>query len=88
MTKEDTTFVSAPEAGDTTVSAVDMLKLLESLHLDASDTSLKELLEKAKNGQPVDRDTLMNTVATLLSDDTEHLSELTGSIGDFEISFK
>ncbi|KAG2235981.1 hypothetical protein BDF21DRAFT_425485 [Thamnidium elegans] len=88
MTKEDTTFVSVPEAGDNTVSAADMLKLLESFHLDTSDVALQALLEKAKDGQPVDRDTLMATVATLLSDDKEHLSELTGSIGDFEISFK
>lgn len=65
-----------------------MLKLLESLKLDTSDVELQALLLNAKNGQPVERDILMNIVTSLLSDDTKHLGELTNSIGDFEIEFR
>lgn len=65
-----------------------MLKLLESLKLDTSDVELQALLLNAKNGQPVERDILMNIVTNLLSDDTKHLGELTNSIGDFEIEFR
>ncbi|CAO3616988.1 unnamed protein product [Mucor hiemalis] len=81
-------FVNAPvEGADTTISAEDMLKLLDSLKLDPSDTELQALVETAKSGQPVERDTLMNIVTNLLAD-SKHLGELAGSIGDFEIEFK
>lgn len=65
-----------------------MLKLLESLKIDTSDTELQALLLNAKNGQPVERDTLMAVVTNLLSNDTQHLGELNESIGDFEIEFR
>lgn len=65
-----------------------MLKLLDSLKLDPTDTELQALVEMAKNGQPVERDTLMTIVGNLLSENSASLGELTGSIGDFEIEFK
>lgn len=75
------------KGADTTISAEDMLKLLDSLKLDPSDTELHALVETAKSGQPVERETLMNIVTNLLAD-SQHLGELAGSIGDFEIEFK
>jgi hypothetical protein len=65
-----------------------MLKLLESLKLDPSDHELQALVETAKNGQPVERDHLMTIVGNLLSENSQYLGELTGSIGDFEIEFR
>ncbi|KAI9360190.1 hypothetical protein BD770DRAFT_362306 [Pilaira anomala] len=90
VAKENSTnpFVSTPEGGDTTVSAEDMMKLLESFKIDTSDVELQTLLQRAKNGERIERDTLMNTVATLLSDDSKHLDELAGTIGDFQIEFR
>ncbi|KAG1048375.1 hypothetical protein G6F43_009235 [Rhizopus delemar] len=82
-------FVHIPNQGeDTTVSAQDMLKLLESLELDPSSVpELQALYESAKNGKPVERDSLMNVVSSLLTNDSQHLGELTSSIGNFEIEF-
>lgn len=65
-----------------------MMKLLESFKIDTSDVELQALLQRAKNGERIERDTLMNTVATLLSDDSKHLDELAGTIGDFQIEFR
>lgn len=73
---------------DTSISAEDTLKLVESLKLDISDVELEALIERAKKGESIERETLMNTVATILAADTEHLGELTGSIGNFEIEFR
>jgi hypothetical protein len=73
---------------DTTISPEDTLKLVESLKLDTSDSELQAIVQRAKNGESIERETLMNTVAALLSADSEHLGELTGSIGNFEIEFK
>ncbi|KAG0735288.1 hypothetical protein G6F57_014194 [Rhizopus arrhizus] len=82
-------FVHIPNQGeDTTVSAQDMLKLLESLELNPSSVpELQALYESAKNGKPVERDSLMNVVSSLLTNDSQHLGELTSSIGNFEIEF-
>lgn len=65
-----------------------MLKLLESLKLDPTDTELQALVQAAKSGQPVERDALMTIVTNLLASDSQHLGELAGSIGDFEIEFR
>ncbi|KAI7887891.1 uncharacterized protein EV154DRAFT_326982 [Mucor mucedo] len=82
-------FVNTPAQGsDTTISAEDMLKLLDTLKIDTSDTELQALLLNAQNGQPVERDTLMTVVTNLLSNDTKHLGELNENIGDFEIEFR
>ncbi|KAL9539308.1 hypothetical protein PS6_011261 [Mucor atramentarius] len=83
-------FVNTPAEGDdTTISAEDTLKLLESLKLDSTtDTEIQALLARAKNGEAVEREVVMNTVASLLSADSEHLGELTGSIGSFDIQFR
>ncbi|KAG0904722.1 hypothetical protein G6F33_012715 [Rhizopus arrhizus] len=82
-------FVHIPNQGeDTTVSAQDMLKLLESLELNPSSVpELQALYESAKNGKPVERDSLMNVVSSLLTNDSQHLGELTSSIENFEIEF-
>jgi hypothetical protein len=73
---------------DTNISAEDTLKLVESLKLDTTNSELQALVQRANNGESVERETLMNTVASLLSADSEHLGELTGSIGNFEIEFR
>ncbi|KAG0742004.1 hypothetical protein G6F57_006179 [Rhizopus arrhizus] len=71
-----------------TISADDMLKLLESLKMDSSSSpELRVLYESAKNGETVDQDILMNTVSSLLANDSKHFSELMGSIGTFDIHF-
>ncbi|KAK4509294.1 GTPase activating protein (GAP) for Rho1p [Mucor velutinosus] len=83
-------FVNTPTEGDdTNISAQDTLKLLESLKLDSTtNTEIQALLTRAKNGEAIEREVVMNTVASLLSADSEHLGELTGSIGDFDIQFR
>ncbi|KAI8082486.1 uncharacterized protein B0P05DRAFT_537256 [Gilbertella persicaria] len=86
--KNDPFVKDLKEGDDTRISAEDMLKLLESLKLDASDAEFQSLLLRAKNGEPIERETLMSVVTKMLSSDIEHLGELTGSIGDFEIQFR
>ncbi|CAO3675230.1 hypothetical protein G6F70_004330 [Rhizopus microsporus] len=86
--KNDPFVLSVAQGGEAAISAQDMLKLLDSLKVDPSSSSdLQTLVESAKNGEPVDRETLMATVANLLANDTQHLGELAGSIGNFEIEF-
>lgn len=65
------------------------MKLLESLKLDTTDNvQLQNLLERAKNGEAIEREVVMNAVTSLLSADSEHLGELTGSIGNFELELR
>ncbi|KAI9269894.1 hypothetical protein BY458DRAFT_555845 [Sporodiniella umbellata] len=72
-----------------TISAEDTLKLLQSLNIDPSSNSeLKVIYETAKNGESIDRENLMSVMGSLLADDSQHLSELVGSIGNFDIQFK
>ncbi|KAI9476131.1 MAG: hypothetical protein EXX96DRAFT_651818 [Benjaminiella poitrasii] len=71
------------------ISVEDMENLLESLKLDVSKhLELQNLVQRAKEGEPIQRDTLMNIVTAILAADTEHLDELTNTIGDFEIQLK
>ena len=53
----------------------------------SSSPELRVLYESAKNGETVDQDILMNTVSSLLANDSKHFSELMGSIGTFDIHF-
>ncbi|CAO3684630.1 unnamed protein product [Rhizopus stolonifer] len=70
------------------ISAEDTLKLLQSLKIDpSSNTELKVLYETAKNGNSIDRENLMSIVNSLLANDPQHLNELVGSIGNFDIQF-
>jgi hypothetical protein len=65
------------------------MKLLESLKLDTtSNAQLQGLLERAKNGEAIEREVVMTAVTSLLSADSEHLGELTGSIGNFELELR
>lgn len=65
------------------------MKLLESLKLDTTgDAQLQDLLERAKNGEAIEREVVMNAVTSLLSADSENLGELTGSIGNFELELR
>ncbi|KAI8638347.1 hypothetical protein BD408DRAFT_373617 [Parasitella parasitica] len=70
-------FVNIPAQGDdTTISAEDILKLLESLKVDsASEPQLQAILERAKSGECMERDLVMNAVASLLPADSDDLNE-------------
>ncbi|KAI7903273.1 uncharacterized protein BX663DRAFT_433696 [Cokeromyces recurvatus] len=73
----------------TTISLEDMIHLLESLKITISDHhELQHLAQLAKDGKALERDTLMDMITAILAADTEHLKELTNSIGDFEIQLK
>ncbi|CEP19081.1 hypothetical protein [Parasitella parasitica] len=70
-------FVNTPAQGDdTTISAEDILNLLESLKVDnTSEPQLQAILERAKNGECMERDLVMSAVASLLPIDTDDLNE-------------
>ncbi|KAI8374792.1 hypothetical protein BD560DRAFT_393264 [Blakeslea trispora] len=71
--------------GKETISAEEMMKLLNVLGLDTSDVELQSLLQRAKNGEAIERETLVSVVTAMIASDPKHLGELTETIGNFEI---
>ncbi|KAI8881247.1 hypothetical protein K501DRAFT_253607 [Backusella circina FSU 941] len=68
------------------VTADELLKLIDSLKVVSADSKLQALMDAAKNGQSVDRDTVTEVVSSMLAE-TEGLGDLAGSIGEFDFKF-